>query len=360
MSDRLHVAVDANVLEAAWGGIPKHVHRVVSELVAGGDRVDLLVNLRQLGVAGPGRPGGAAAPARARALARPGRAALGAPAPARRAVGARDGPAAPDRRADRRDRPRPGAADLPRQQAAAVERQFRTAIPRSVRSATRVICVSEATAGEVASRWGVERTRRDRQRRGRPLRARRPARPSGAGRARRFGLDAPFVLHVGSLEPRKGLDVLIAAAAPRAGLAAGAGRAARPRRRADPRRRARGRAPRGCRTWTTTRWRASTGRPRPWPCRRSTRGSGSSRWRRWPAARRWSSPPDAGALGELAGDAAIRVTRAQRRGVGGGDRDRARAPRGAGRSRPGARRGHRWPQVAAAVRDVLADAARAR
>ena len=47
MSDRLHVAVDANVLEANWGGIPKHLHRIASELVARGDRVDLLVNLRR-------------------------------------------------------------------------------------------------------------------------------------------------------------------------------------------------------------------------------------------------------------------------------------------------------------------------
>ena len=34
------------MLEADWGGIPKYVSRVVAELVAGGDRVDLLVNLR--------------------------------------------------------------------------------------------------------------------------------------------------------------------------------------------------------------------------------------------------------------------------------------------------------------------------
>ena len=47
VSDPLHVAVDANVLEADWGGIPKHLHRIASELVARGDRVDLLVNLRR-------------------------------------------------------------------------------------------------------------------------------------------------------------------------------------------------------------------------------------------------------------------------------------------------------------------------
>ena len=89
MSDRLHVAVDANVLEAAWGGIPKHLHRVAAELVAGGDRVDLLVNLRRWESPVPGRARRAAAPARARAVARRGRAALGAPPSPRRAVGAR-------------------------------------------------------------------------------------------------------------------------------------------------------------------------------------------------------------------------------------------------------------------------------
>ena len=35
----LHIAVDANVLEADWGGIPKYVSRVVAELVAHGDVV---------------------------------------------------------------------------------------------------------------------------------------------------------------------------------------------------------------------------------------------------------------------------------------------------------------------------------
>ncbi|MFL5581445.1 MAG: hypothetical protein ACJ8AO_13830, partial [Gemmatimonadaceae bacterium] len=42
----MHVAIDANVLEAAWGGIPKYLHRIAEDLAAGGDRVDLLINRR--------------------------------------------------------------------------------------------------------------------------------------------------------------------------------------------------------------------------------------------------------------------------------------------------------------------------
>src|SRR5262245_47062567 len=44
---RLRIAVDANVLEASWGGSPKYITRVVAELVATGDSVDLLVNRRR-------------------------------------------------------------------------------------------------------------------------------------------------------------------------------------------------------------------------------------------------------------------------------------------------------------------------
>ena len=93
-----------------------------------------------------------------------------------------------------------------------VEQQFRTSIPRSVRSATRVICVSEATAADVRERFGVDHLEvigngvDDRFAPGDPEAERRWARET-------HGLVVPFVLHVGSLEPRKGLDVLIEAAA---------------------------------------------------------------------------------------------------------------------------------------------------
>jgi glycosyltransferase involved in cell wall biosynthesis len=93
-----------------------------------------------------------------------------------------------------------------------VEQQFRTAVPRSVRAATRVICVSRATADEVERRWGVGGVDvigngvDDRFAPG-------DAAAERAWAAAEFGLERPFVLHVGSLEPRKGLDVLIEAAA---------------------------------------------------------------------------------------------------------------------------------------------------
>src|SRR4051794_16343850 len=94
------------------------------------------------------------------------------------------------------------------------EEAFRTSIPRAVRAAARVICVSQTTADDVARLWGVapERIRvipcgvDERFAPGDPDAARAEVR-------RHFGLDGPYVLHVGSLEPRKGLDVLIAAAA---------------------------------------------------------------------------------------------------------------------------------------------------
>jgi glycosyltransferase involved in cell wall biosynthesis len=212
VTDRLHVAVDANVLEAAWGGIPKHLQRVAAELAAGGDRVDLLVNVRQW--ESP-VPGARAVPLRlrGRGLWRD----LAVPLWARRHR--------PDVLwAPETFLPRwigvPTVVTVhdlaplifPGSKQPEVERQFATAIPRSVRSATRVICVSEATAAEVSARWGVEGAAvigngvDDRFAPGDAEAERRWASAT-------FGLDEPFVLHVGSLEPRKGLDVLIEAAA---------------------------------------------------------------------------------------------------------------------------------------------------
>jgi glycosyltransferase involved in cell wall biosynthesis len=208
----LHVAVDANVLEADWGGIPKHLHRIASELVARGDRVDLLVNL---GSWESPVPGAQAVPLRLRGrgpwrdLAVPLWAARQRP----------DVLWAPETVLPRRIgvptvstvhdlAPLLFAGSKP----AEVERAFRRSIPRSVRSATRVICVSEATARDVATHWGVK----DIAVIGNGVDATfapgdREAERSWA--ASELGIAGPFVLHVGSLEPRKGLDVLIEAAA---------------------------------------------------------------------------------------------------------------------------------------------------
>jgi len=156
VSDRLHVAVDANVLEANWGGIPKHLHRIASELVARGDRVDLLVNLRSWESPVDGAN---AVPLRlrGRGLWRD----LAVPLWALRRRP--DVLWAPETVLPRRIGVPTVATvhDLapllvPGSKPAAVEHQFRTAIPRSVRSATRVICVSEATAADVRKRWGVD------------------------------------------------------------------------------------------------------------------------------------------------------------------------------------------------------------
>jgi glycosyltransferase involved in cell wall biosynthesis len=200
----LHVAVDANVLEAPWGGIPKHVHRIVEQLVERGDRVDLLVNLREW--KSP-IPGARAVPLRLRG--RPLWRDLAVPLWA-----ARNKPDvlwAPDTLLPRRIATPTVVTvhDLapllfPGSKPPQVERAFRTSVPRSVRGATRVICVSETTARDVAAHWGVEDTR-----------------VIGNGVDDVFapgdpdprGIEGPFVLHVGSLEPRKGLDVLIEAAA---------------------------------------------------------------------------------------------------------------------------------------------------
>ena len=142
MSDRLHVAVDANVLEAAWGGIPKHLHRVAAELAAAGDRFDLLVNLRHW--ESP-VPGARAVPLRLRGreLWRD----LAVPLWARRHRP--DVLWAPETILPRRIGVPTVATvhDLaplifPGSKPPEVERRFATAIPRSVRSATRVICVS--------------------------------------------------------------------------------------------------------------------------------------------------------------------------------------------------------------------------
>ena len=204
------------MLQASWGGIPKHVHRVAAELAAGGDRVDLLVNQRHWESPVPGAH---AVPLRLRGRELWRDVAVPLWALRRRP----DVLWAPETVLPRRI----GVPTVvtvhdlaplifPGSKPPQVERQFRTAIPRSVRSATRVICVSESTARDVATHWGVHRTDvigngvDDRFTPG-------DKRAEQRWASATFGLDEPFVLHVGSLEPRKGLDVLIAAAERRPG-----------------------------------------------------------------------------------------------------------------------------------------------
>ena len=211
---QLHVAVDANVLGGTWGGIPKYTERIASRLAAGADRIDLVVNHRRWphGIAGARTVGiRLKGPGAWRELRLPLWALRHRP----------DVLWAPSTALPRR-LPVPSVSTVhdlapllfPGSKPPDVEHAFRTTMARSVRGATRVICVSQTTARDVERLWGVppERIRvipcgvdecftpGDREAARRVL-------------AERFGLEGPFVLHVGSLEPRKGLDVLIAASA---------------------------------------------------------------------------------------------------------------------------------------------------
>ena len=230
-------------------------------------------------------------------------------------------------------------------------------MPRSVRSATRVICVSEATAADVREPLGRRARDGDRQRRGRRFA------PGDAEAERRWARgrsasSAPFVLHVGSLEPRKGLgraDRRGGREPPAGSWCWPAGRATRASGSCAPRG---PRAPPGRGRRATRRWRASTGPPRSWPCRRCTRASGSSPLEAMASGTPVVVAADAGALGELAATRRCRCASARARR--GPRRSRRHARRRGELVRTGLERAarHRWPQVAAAVRGVLAAARR--
>jgi glycosyltransferase involved in cell wall biosynthesis len=209
----MRIAIDANVLEAPWGGIPKYVDRIVAELLRGGDRVDLLANTRRLdrSIAGAHEVG---VRVKGRAVWRE------AFLPLWLASVRPDVFWAPESVLPRLS-PVPTVVtihDLATVRFAgtkpeAAERSFQTTIRRSALAATRAIAVSQTTADDMRELWDMALDR---------LRVV----PNGvddvftpgdreAARAsvrQRWGVDAPFVLHVGSIEPRKGLDVLIDAA----------------------------------------------------------------------------------------------------------------------------------------------------
>jgi glycosyltransferase involved in cell wall biosynthesis len=209
----MRIAIDANVLEGKWGGIPKYLDRIVRELLAMGDEIDLLVN-----------------------SSRPVRTVPGAHSVTRRVKGsvvwrnvfvpawlARervDVLWAPESLLPWRS-PVPTVATIhdlamlrfPGTKDSEHERRFRTSVRRSARRATRLIAVSDATAQDIRELWemSAESVRIV------PNGVDDAFRPGDRDAARsairaRWEIDTPFVLHVGSLEPRKGLDVLIDAA----------------------------------------------------------------------------------------------------------------------------------------------------
>lgn len=210
----MRIAIDANVLEAPWGGIPKYLTRIADELIAGGDEVSLLANTRRLDrpIAGAHEVGirVKGTPIWREAflplwLARHRPDLLWAPesllprfSPVPTAITIHD----------------LAALQLPEVKPREHVERFRTVVARSARRATRVIAVSEATAADVEAFYGVgaEKVR---------------VVPNGVDEAfspgdreaacaavrERWEIDGPYVLHVGSLEPRKGLDVLVQAAA---------------------------------------------------------------------------------------------------------------------------------------------------
>lgn len=216
----MRIATDANVLGGAWGGIPKCLDRIATELIAGGDEVDLLANTRRLErtVAGAHEVGIRikGTPIWRQAflplwLARSGANVLWAPesvlprfSPVPTVVTIHD----------------LAALRFPGIKPPEHVRRFETVVARSVRRATRTIAVSQTTAADIERFYGVGAERVRVVPNGVDDRFTPGDREAALAAVReRWGIDGPFVLHVGSTEPRKGIDVLVEAAA----LAASAG-----------------------------------------------------------------------------------------------------------------------------------------
>jgi len=219
----MRIAVDANVLEGAWGGIPKYLSRIAEELIAGGDEIELLANTRRLE-----RPVPGAREVGVRVKGRPiWREAF---LPLWLARARPDVLWAPESVLPRFS-PVPTVVtihDLAALRFPGVKpqhhvRSFETEVARSVRRATRTIAVSATTAADVERYYGVgpERVRVVHNGVDEVFFAPGDREAARAAVAARWEVSEPFVLHVGSLEPRKGVEVLVEAAALAAGEGAG-------------------------------------------------------------------------------------------------------------------------------------------
>jgi glycosyltransferase involved in cell wall biosynthesis len=214
VSSNLRVAVDASVLAWGWSGIPKYVHRIVRELATRDDvEITLLANTRRWGFSGiegvnevvARRPGGGLwrNEFASRWLARERPDVFWAPAmvlPRRLAV--------------------PSVVTIhdltpitmPQTKSVRGRLEFRT-IRESARRAERLIAVSRWTASELERVVGVAETGVTVV----PNGVDDQFSPGDRGAAHanvraRWGLEGPMVLAVGTLEPRKGLDVVFNAA----------------------------------------------------------------------------------------------------------------------------------------------------
>jgi len=216
----MRIAIDANVLEGKWGGIPKYLDRIARELLAMGDEIDLLANTSR-----PVRtvPGAHQVRTRVKGTIVWRNAFL----PAWLAHARADVLWAPESLLPWWS-PVPTVATIhdlamlrfPGTKTAEHEQRFRTTVQHSARRATRLIAVSDATVQDIRELWGMDTGRV----RVVPNGVDDAFKPGDRDAARsavraRWKIDTPFILHVGSLEPRKGLDVLIDAAE----LAAGRG-----------------------------------------------------------------------------------------------------------------------------------------
>jgi glycosyltransferase involved in cell wall biosynthesis len=210
----IRVAIDANSLAWGWGGIPKYVHRIASLLAAEADlELTLLANRRGPFARIPGTRE-VACRRRGGALWR-NEFVSGWVARERPDVFWAPESLAPWRVAaplvvtahDVASLLLPGIKPW-------LERvAYRTTVRHAAARATRVIAVSRTTAADLERLWAIEPERIEVIPNGIDERFSPGDRDAAAAAVRdRFGVEGEYVLAVGSLEPRKGLEALAAAA----------------------------------------------------------------------------------------------------------------------------------------------------